>query len=121
MIMSGILSTNMPVFLSAVNYLSPIRYAIRNLAPYSLHPILFTCEDWQRIPDATGMGKGRCTIQTGYDVLDLYNLNVDPKWEILALGACALVYRFLAFGLLKLARAPWEGWWGRRKGKAAKS
>jgi hypothetical protein len=116
MTMSGILSTNMPAFLSAVNYLSPIRYAIRNLAPYSLRPILFTCENYQRLPN------GRCTIETGYDVLDLYNLNVEPGIEILALGICAVVYRVLAYGLLKVARGRWEWRWkGEAKAKDGSS
>jgi hypothetical protein len=102
--MSGILSTHMPAFLSGVNYVSPIRYAIRNLAPYSLRPITFTCDEQQRLPD------GSCTINTGYDVLNLYNLNVEPGWEILALGMCALVYRVMAYLLLKVKRSRWEGW-----------
>jgi hypothetical protein len=92
------MSTNMPAFLSAINYLSPLRYAIRNLAPYSLRPITFTCDKQQRLPD------GSCTINTCEDVLNLYNLNVEPGWEILALGMCALVYRLVAYGLLKVKR-----------------
>ena len=100
--MSGILSINMPAILSALNYLSPVRYAIRNLAPYSLRPILFTCNDQQRLPD------GSCTISNGYQVLDLYNLNVEPGLEVLALGACALVYRVVAYLLLQVKRGRWE-------------
>jgi len=107
--MSGILSINMPAFLSALNYLSPVRYAIRNLAPYSLRPITFTCDAQQTLPD------GSCTISNGYQVLDLYNLNVDPGWEVLALGACALVYRLVAYALLRVKRGRWEGVWGRRR------
>jgi hypothetical protein len=107
--MSGILSINMPSFLSALNYLSPVRYAIRTLAPYSLRSILFTCDTQQRLPD------GSCTISNGYQVLDLYNLNVEPGWEALALGTCALVYRVVAYLLLRVKKGRWDGVWGRRR------
>ncbi|QSZ31132.1 hypothetical protein DSL72_000695 [Monilinia vaccinii-corymbosi] len=99
--MSGILSINMPVFLQGVNYLSPIRYAIRNLAPYTLRGIRFTCTNAQRLPN------GNCPISTGVDALELYDLNTDPLWNIVALGICTLVYRVLAYALLKGMRTQW--------------
>ncbi len=105
MTMSGILSINMPGFLQGVNYLSPIRYAVRNLVPYSLRGINFTCNAEQRLPD------GSCTISTGTDVLNLWNLNVNPLVNILALGATALIYRLLAYALLRLRRSHWREWW----------
>jgi hypothetical protein len=110
MTMSGILSINMPAFLSCINYLSPIRYAIRSLGPYSLRPILFTCDEQQRLPD------GSCTINTGYEVLDLYRLNVDPNPQLLALAACTVLYRVLAWGLLRWKRGFWKSGMG-GKGK----
>jgi ABC-type multidrug transport system ATPase subunit len=110
--MSGILSINMPAFLSALNYLSPVRYAIRNLAPYSLRDIAFTCNESQRLPD------GSCTISNGEDVLRLYNLDVKPGWEVLALGVCVLVYRAVAYLLLRFRRTRWEGFAGKSKGRA---
>lgn len=63
--MSGVMSINMPSFLQGVNYLSPLRYAIRNLAPYSLRGITFTCTESQRLPN------GECVISTGEQVLDV--------------------------------------------------
>ncbi|KAG4026291.1 hypothetical protein MFRU_042g00200 [Monilinia fructicola] len=99
--MSGILSINMPAFLQDVNYLSPIRYAIRNLAPYTLRGIKFTCTDAQRLPN------GNCPISTGLEALELYDLNTDPLWNIVALGICTLVYRVLAYALLKGMRTHW--------------
>jgi hypothetical protein len=108
--MSGILSINMPAFLSALNYLSPVRYAIRNLAPYTLRNIVFTCNDQQRLPD------GSCTLGTGKQVLELYGLDVDPGWEVLALGACAVLYRVAAWGLLRLGRTRWDELFGRGNG-----
>jgi hypothetical protein len=99
--MSGILSINMPVFLTGVNYLSPIRYIIRNLAPYSLRDITFTCNDSQRLPN------GECTISTGQQVLQLYDLDTNPGINLMALGVCTLVYRLLAYLLLKAMRTHW--------------
>lgn len=97
-IMSGVMSINMPAFLRGVNYLSPLRYAVRNLAPYSLQHIIFTCSDAQRLPN------GQCPITTGQQVLDLYNLNTNPTINIIGVGVSALVYRLLAYALLKIAR-----------------
>ena len=82
--MSGVLSINMPSFLQGVNCLSPIRYAIRNLAPYSLRDITFTCNESQRLPN------GECTISTGAQVLQLYDLDTNPGMNIMALGVCCV-------------------------------
>jgi hypothetical protein len=105
--MSGVMSINMPAFLRGVNYLSPLRYAIRNLGPYSLRDIVFTCSDSQRLPD------GQCPITTGLQVLDLYGLNANPTINIVAIGVTAVVYRLLAYIMLKIARTHWGD--GRRK------
>ncbi|KAL2063924.1 hypothetical protein VTL71DRAFT_4418 [Oculimacula yallundae] len=109
--MSGVMSINMPAFLLGVNYLSPLRYAIRNLAPYSLHSIHFTCSESQRLPD------GKCPIETGQQVLELYKLDTDPLRNLIALGVCTLVYRLLAYVLLKGMRWHWGevGWQGRMR------
>jgi hypothetical protein len=107
--MSGVLSINMPHFLQGVNFLSPIRYAIRNLAPYSLRHIIFTCSAEQRLPN------GECTITTGKQVLQLYDLDANPAVNIAGLAACTIVYRLLAYVLLKGMRMHWEDW--RERGK----
>lgn len=99
--MSGVMSINMPTFLQGVNYLSPLRYAIRNLAPYSLRGIMFTCDESQRLPD------GQCPIETGERVLDLYKLNTNPGRNILALGICTVIYRLVAYLLLKGVKMHW--------------
>lgn len=62
----------------------------------------FTCEDWQRI-------NGQCPITTGSQVLDLYKLNVNPETNLMALGICAIVYRFLAYVVLKIVKEKWVG------------
>lgn len=101
--MAGILSIDMPELFKAFNYLSPIRYGTRAVAPYSLRDIKFTCNDEQRLQN------GKCPIETGQQVLELYNFDVDPVVNVACLAACVVVYRLLAWGLLKIARTHWKG------------
>jgi hypothetical protein len=109
--MAGIMSIDMPGFLQGVNYLSPQRYAVRNLAPYSLRGIHFTCNDAQRLPN------GECPITNGTQVLDLYALNTNPARNIMALGVCTVIYRLFAYLLLKAMRMHWgDSKGGERKG-----
>jgi len=37
----------------------------------------------------------------------LYNLNTNPGLNIMALGVCAVVYRLVAYALLKFLRTRW--------------
>lgn len=104
--MSGVQSISVPEFLQAWNHLSPLYYAMRNLGPYSLNGIMFTCDAAQRLPN------GRCTIETGVQALDLYKLNTNPGMNLMALGITTVVYRILAYALLKVWRMHWGG--GRR-------
>ncbi|KAM0584425.1 hypothetical protein ACHAP6_007350 [Verticillium nonalfalfae] len=101
--MAGVLSIDMPEFLKALNFLSPIRYATRALAPFSLEGVKFTCTGGQQLPD------GSCPIETGEDVLNLYRLNVDGVINVAALAACVVAYRLLAWIILRLARNRMEG------------
>lgn len=96
--MSGILSIHMPAVLQGLNYLSPLRYLVRNLVPYSIRDQIFTCTDQQRLPD------GNCTIGTGIEVLRLYELDVDPLVNVIALAGVTVVYRAIAWAVLRLAR-----------------
>jgi hypothetical protein len=98
----GVLSLSIPSFLQAFNHLSPVKWAIGNMAPYTLRNLQFTCKDWQKI-------NGQCPITTGQQVLDLYKLDKDPKMYIMALGICAIVYRFLAYAVLKCVKERWMG------------
>lgn len=107
-IMGGVMSLNIPAFLQAFNHLSPIKWAIGNLAPYTLTDVYFTCTDDQRLPG------GQCPVTTGKDVLELYNLNGNAGLNLLALGICMLVYRLLAYLLLKAKRTRWA--WRERLG-----
>ncbi|ORX95355.1 ABC transporter-like protein [Clohesyomyces aquaticus] len=101
--MGGVMSLDIPGFLQAWNHLSPIKYAIGNMAPYTLRGQHFTCEDWQKLPN------GQCPITTGEQVLDLYHLNGNPEMNLMVLGIVTIVYRFLAYAILKMVRERWLG------------
>lgn len=109
--MSGILSIDMPAFLRGVNYLSPLRYAIRNLAPYTLRPITLTCTSAQALPD------GSCTVPDGEAVLALFRLDGNERLELLGVAIATVLYRLLAWALLRGARTHWGDVWGRLVGK----
>ena len=94
-IMGGVMSLNIPSFLQAFNHLSPIKWGIGNLAPYTLRGIMFSCKEAQRMPD------GRCPVETGEDAMRLYNLDGNAGLNLLAVGICVVAYRGLAFLVLK--------------------
>jgi hypothetical protein len=93
-LMAGVFSLHMPTFLQAFNHLSPVKWAVGNLAPYSMRGVNFTCSVNQRGPT------GLCPITTGEQALQLYNLDHDPRRYLLALGACVIGYRLIGFLLL---------------------
>ncbi|KAL6710442.1 hypothetical protein ACN47E_008490 [Coniothyrium glycines] len=101
-VMGGVISLQVPPFLQAWNHLSPIKWAIGNVAPYTFRGLKLTCEDWQKI-------NGVCPITTGEQVLELYNLDKNPEMYLMALGICAIAYRFLAYVLLKAVKERWLG------------
>ncbi|OAR01316.1 hypothetical protein LLEC1_03743 [Akanthomyces lecanii] len=100
--MAGVLSINMPEAFNALNYLSPIRYATRAIAPYAMRGVEFHCTSEQTLPD------GSCPITSGEQVLDLYNFDVDPKVNAYCLLACVVIYRVIAWALLRVTRARWK-------------
>lgn len=107
--LGGVISLNVPPFLQAMNHLSPIKYAVENMAPYTLRGLHFTCEEWQKV-------QGQCPINTGEDALDLYKLNNDPEIRIMAVGVCAIVYRLVAYLVLKMVKERWLGRLWRKMG-----
>ncbi|KAL1739863.1 P-loop containing nucleoside triphosphate hydrolase protein [Schizophyllum fasciatum] len=109
--MSGLLSVDMPAFLKGINYISPLKYATENLTPYTLRGLTFTCEDFQRLPD------GRCPLETGEQVLRLFRMDIDPAPRLGALVATAVVYRMVAYAVLKVVRADMGGGWRWRRGR----
>ncbi|KAF7169250.1 hypothetical protein CNMCM5623_002068 [Aspergillus felis] len=103
-ILGGVMSLNVNDVLQAINHLSPIKYSIANLAPYAMRDQNFTCTAAQLLANGT------CPIQTGQQVLQLYNLDKNAPMNVMALGVCTIVYRLVAYGMLKVLR---EGFWRR--------
>ncbi|KAI9730845.1 MAG: hypothetical protein M1834_005563 [Cirrosporium novae-zelandiae] len=101
-ILGGILSLNIPGFLQALNYLSPVKYSIANVASYAMDGQTFTCGQAERLSN------GQCPISTGQDVLDLYNLDANPWLNLVGTAIATVVYRVVAYLLLKLARTHWD-------------
>ena len=99
--MAGIITLKLPPVLHAINYLSPFKYLVANMAVYSLRGRVFTC-----VPDQE-VG-GRCPINSGEDVLQLYNLDVDPTWNLVVLAVLAVFYRLVALCVVKASRMEWK-------------
>ncbi|KAI0096875.1 P-loop containing nucleoside triphosphate hydrolase protein [Nemania sp. FL0031] len=97
-VIAGLISIEMPRVFEIFNYLSPTKYAVAALARFSLDGVMFTCDAAQRLPD------GHCTIETGKQVLQLYNLDVNGVTNLAALAGTVLVYRLVAWLLLRLVR-----------------
>ena len=108
-IMGGVMSLHIPSFLQAFNHLSPIKWAIGNLAPYTLARVHFSCTKDQQLPN------GQCPITDGEDVLKLYNLKGNAGLNLMAVGICVVVYRMLAFLILKAKRTRWA--WPKKLGR----
>lgn len=68
----------------------------------SLRGVIFYCTPSQLSED------GSCPINTGEEVLDLYNLNVSTMAYSLGMVGCLIIYRFIAYGLLKLKLMHWQ-------------
>ena len=111
-VMGGVMSLNVPSFLQAFNHLSPIKWSVGNLAPYTLRGVVFTCTDGQKLPG------GGCPVNTGEEALRLYNLETDAGLNLVALAVTVIVYRGLAYLLLKARRTRWS--WRERIGGGGK-
>ncbi|KAJ6020681.1 hypothetical protein N7540_006185 [Penicillium herquei] len=114
-ILGGVMSLNVNDVLQGINHLSPIKYAIANLAPYSMHGQQFHCSAAEQLAD------GGCPINNGEQVLQLYNLDKNGPMNIMALGICTIIYRFVAYALIKLMRSQrtmerWREWRRSRRG-----
>ncbi|KAI1173426.1 P-loop containing nucleoside triphosphate hydrolase protein [Nemania sp. FL0916] len=97
-ILAGIISIGVPRVFEVFNYLSPTKYAVAALARFSLDAVAFTCEDSQKLPD------GRCPIETGRQVLELYRLDTNGVTNLIALAGTVVAYRLVAWLLLRLVR-----------------
>ena len=68
----------------------------------SLRGVVFQCKPDQLAADGT------CPVNTGDDVLKLYNLDVSTTAYALGMVACLLIYRIIAYGLLKIKLMSWS-------------
>ncbi|KAJ2898395.1 ABC-type branched-chain amino acid transport system ATPase component [Zalerion maritima] len=85
--MQGILSIDMPALLEGANWLSPLRYSPRALAPPSLVGVTFTCRDDQKVEG------GVCPITTGEQVLRLYGMEGNEDVNMIPpYGAIQAIY-----------------------------
>ncbi|KAH3674487.1 hypothetical protein WICMUC_003325 [Wickerhamomyces mucosus] len=96
--MGGLMSLNMNKVLKAINYISPLKYALSIMInmgfPASLQ---LTCDDTSKT------ASGDCIFNNGEDVLVEYGLKVDNyKVYFAALFAIAVGYRLLAYAILKV-------------------
>lgn len=96
------MSIDMPAIFNAFNYISPVRFAVLALAPYTLRGVRFSCDASQSLPN------GQCIISTGEDVLNLYKLNVNGTLNLGLLMALAFAYRVVAWALLRAVRTKWK-------------
>ncbi|KAJ5773581.1 hypothetical protein N7457_008477 [Penicillium paradoxum] len=115
-ILGGIMSLNVNNVLQGFNHLSPIKYAIANLAPYSLQGQVFHCSE------AQSLANGSCPIDSGEQVLKLYNLDKNGPMNIMALGICTIIYRFIAYAFLQAMRSHrlmerWREWRAQRSAR----
>lgn len=95
----GILSVDMPAFFKGVNYISPGKYAVACVSIKAFTNLEFTCTDAQRLPN------GSCPIQTGQQVLDLFNYHTSLASNVGALVGVTVAYRLVAYAVLRLAKA----------------
>lgn len=96
--MAGIMSLNMPSVLKALNWLSPLKYAAGVLINMAMDDTTFSCEG--QVVDSTGS----CILNNGDAVLESYKLKISVKVYLGALIVCLVLYRLIAFGVLKLNR-----------------
>jgi hypothetical protein len=102
----------MPGFLRGFNYISILKWGTGNFFLYclilgavlsvSLRDVEFYCTPGQL------NGDGTCPITTGEDVLRLYNMDVDTTAYILGMVACLIIYRLIAYALIKLKLTHWR-------------
>lgn len=95
-ILGGVMSLDVNVVLKSLNYLSPVKYLVKNLAVYGMREQMFHCTAEQLL------GDGTCPIENGKQVLELYGLDGNGGLNVLGLGICVLVYRAVAWGVVRV-------------------
>jgi len=105
----------MPTFLQGFNYISILKWGtgtpsgicvllkfLGAVMTVSLRGVTFYCTASQLSADGT------CPITSGEQVLQLYNLDVDTMAYSLGMVACLIIYRLIAYALLKLKLMRWQ-------------
>ncbi|CAK9438539.1 uncharacterized protein LODBEIA_P27630 [Lodderomyces beijingensis] len=93
--MGGTMSLHMPHFFKALNYLSPMKYAVSICANLGFENQTFKCD-----------AEGDCSLRTGQDVLDYYNLEANIGAMFGGLFACFVLYRAIAIASIYV-RVKW--------------
>ena len=68
----------------------------------SLRGVAFKCTQSQLLPDGT------CPVNTGIDVLKLYDFNMSTMTYVLGMVMCLIMYRILTYGILRLKLMHWQ-------------
>lgn len=97
--MAGLMSLNMPPVLKAFNWLSPLKYGTSVISNIAFTGAKFSCKG-QVINPSTGS----CLLSTGEALMEAYGLKISVKVYLGALVICLVLYRAVAFGVLKLNR-----------------
>ena len=97
MTMAGIMNLNIPKFLNALTYLSPLKYQVASMAGYSLRSQRFSCTTAQMV-------NGQCRLSTGEQVLNLFNFKVNSKLHLIGLGIATIVHRIITYTVLRFRK-----------------
>lgn len=90
--MGGTMALNMPGFFKALNYLSPLRYAVLATAELVFEGQAFEC-----------IGGGTdCVLSTGEAVMEQYHLKSNFSVNMGAVAVVVVVYRLIAIATLEL-------------------
>ncbi|ODV89290.1 hypothetical protein CANCADRAFT_137067 [Tortispora caseinolytica NRRL Y-17796] len=99
-IMSGVLSLNMQGFLKGINYISPAKYGAETMLYFGFQDVEFSsCYTG----DYSINGEA-CTEITGAEFLQTFGYDADGRVALGGLMACVVVYRFIAFVILRVNR-----------------
>ncbi len=101
-IMAGLYAPSMPPVLKYINFTSVIRFSTRIITIRE-----FTGQTFECTSDELTANRGVCPFTTGEQVLSVYDLTESATtgvaYDLLALVVLALLYRLIAFFLLKRA------------------
>lgn len=82
--MGGVMSLHLPTFFKTLNWINPMKYVVWAIANLGFENQQFDC------------GAIDCTLATGQQVLEAYNLTANIGVSVVALVVCMVVYRVAA-------------------------